>query len=135
MTNSPAMKRMTLASGLVIGLTVAAILFFFDPVRVPIYPVCLFHQLTGLDCPGCGSLRALHELLHGNLATALHFNAFLVLSLPLFACLGLGFVWRKVHHQPGVKIRPVWFWVYLAAFVTFGLLRELPIPFLTAFAP
>jgi len=118
-----------------IGLAVAAVLFFCDPVRVPIYPVCLFHQVTGLDCPGCGSLRALHELLHGNLAAALHFNAFLVLSLPVFAWLGFGFVWRELHQQPAMKIRPVWLWVYLAAFVTFGLLRDLPVPLFAAFAP
>jgi hypothetical protein len=74
-----AIKKMGLASVLTIGLAVATVLFFCDPAQVPIYPVCLFHRVTGLDCPGCGSLRALHELLHGNLAAAVHFNAFLVL--------------------------------------------------------
>jgi hypothetical protein len=118
-----------------IGLPVAALLFLCDPARVPIYPVCLFHRLTGLDCPACGSLRALHELLHGNFVAALHFNAFLVLSLPLFALLGFGFVWREIRGQAAMKIRPLWLWLYFAAFVTFGILRELPVPLFAAFAP
>ena len=58
----------------------AGVLFCFDPNRYPFYPLCFFHRATGLLCPGCGSLRALHQLLHGNLATAFHFNALLVSS-------------------------------------------------------
>lgn len=133
--NSTAIKRISLASGLMIGLAAATVLFFCDPARVPIYPVCLFHRVTGLDCPGCGSLRALHELLHGNFAAALHFNAFLVLSLPVFAWLGFRFVARRMKKEPVATFRPVWLWLYLAAFVTFGILRDLPVPFFAAFAP
>ena len=47
------------------------------------YPPCLFHQVTGLLCPGCGATRALAALLHGHLDTALHLNALVVLFLPL----------------------------------------------------
>jgi hypothetical protein len=46
-------------------------------------PPCPFQLLTGLSCPGCGSLRALHELMHGRLAAALDLNALTVLLLPL----------------------------------------------------
>jgi hypothetical protein len=54
-----------------------------DP-RVPgHYPSCPFHALTGLHCPGCGSLRALADLVHGDLPGALDHNALLVLFLPV----------------------------------------------------
>ena len=33
-------------------------------------PVCAFKYLTGYDCPGCGSQRAFHALLHGRVAEA-----------------------------------------------------------------
>ena len=106
--NSAAIKKISLASGLMIDLVATTVLFFCDPARVPIYPVCLFHRVTGLDCPGCGSLRALHELFHGNFAAALRFNAFLILSLPVFAWLGFRFVARRIRNEPAATFRPVW---------------------------
>ena len=38
-------------------------------------PVCPTKALLGIDCPGCGSLRMLYCLLHGNLFGALQYNA------------------------------------------------------------
>jgi hypothetical protein len=63
----------------------AAILYRFDPETVHFFPRCVFHELTGLQCPGCGTTRALHHLLHGDLAGALHFNAMLFVVAPFAA--------------------------------------------------
>jgi hypothetical protein len=38
-------------------------------------PVCPTKALLGIDCPGCGSLRMLYSLMHGNLPAAARFNA------------------------------------------------------------
>jgi hypothetical protein len=112
-----------------VGLTaVFLILFLFDPARVPIYPVCLFHRLTELNCPGCGSLRALHQLLHGNLPAALRLNAMLVLSLPIFAGLAFRFVRSEIKGQPAPVVRPFWLWLSLAAWLAFGILRNVSTP-------
>ncbi|HMU06792.1 MAG TPA: DUF2752 domain-containing protein [Kaistella sp.] len=46
------------------------------------FPSCPFKSVTGLDCPGCGSQRAIHELLHLNFKKAFEYNALLVLSIP-----------------------------------------------------
>jgi hypothetical protein len=73
---------------LVLAVLAGVVLFCFDPSRSAFYPVCLFHKTTGLLCPGCGSLRALHELLHGHLATAWRFNPLLVGSLPVLFWFG-----------------------------------------------
>lgn len=43
--------------------------------------------LTGFDCPGCGSQRALHALLSGDPAAAWRSNAAFVIALPLIAVL------------------------------------------------
>ena len=50
-------------------------------------PKCIFLQLTGLKCPGCGSQRVVHSLLNLNIHKAFEANAFLVLSLPYIAAL------------------------------------------------
>lgn len=57
----------------------------FDPSGVALVPPCPFHALTGLYCPGCGSLRALHQALCGNLGAALGLNPLAVLAVPVIA--------------------------------------------------
>lgn len=46
-------------------------------------PRCVFHRLTGLDCPGCGAQRMAYALLHGDIDAAWGYNPFLMLLLPL----------------------------------------------------
>lgn len=60
-----------------------AIYFSIDPETSRFMPRCLFHELTGRQCPGCGSQRMLHALLHGDIITAWHHNALLLCLLPL----------------------------------------------------
>jgi hypothetical protein len=48
-------------------------------------PVCPTKALLGIDCPGCGSLRMLYCLLHGNLLEAVRFNAAGLVALVFLA--------------------------------------------------
>jgi len=61
----------------------AGILLRFPPAQYGFYPVCPFHEMLGLQCPGCGATRALAALLRGHLADAMHFNALTTLLVPL----------------------------------------------------
>ncbi|MEO8069153.1 MAG: DUF2752 domain-containing protein [Flavobacteriales bacterium] len=63
-------------------LSALAYLYFNDPEKGG-FPSCPFHLLTGLLCPGCGSQRALHDLMHLRVGEAFDQNALLVLSIPL----------------------------------------------------
>ena len=118
----------------IVALTVAAILFLYNPAQFGFYPLCLFHQSTGLLCPGCGGLRAMHQLLHGNFAMALHFNALLVLSLPLGAWYGLRLILHRTRNTPLPVLGFHWAWAAVAVTVLFSVLRNLPfipLPWLT----
>jgi len=65
-------------------LTVALLLLFlFNPAVSSFYPPCIFKRITGYYCQGCGSLRALHNLLHGDFAAAVKMNFLLTVTLPL----------------------------------------------------
>ena len=46
-------------------------------------PVCPTKALLGIDCPGCGSLRMLYSLMHGNLLAAARFNALALVAIGL----------------------------------------------------
>ncbi len=108
------------------GVAGAAILYWFDPARAGFYPVCFFHQTTGLLCPGCGGLRAMHQLLHGHWAAAFALNPLVVIGLPLVAAICLRWLLGRLRHQPvRWELRPRWFWAGLALLLLFGIARNL----------
>ena len=61
----------------------------FNPENSHLYPKCPFRLLTGYECPGCGSQRAVHYLLNGKIDSAIHANALLVFSIPYILLLFL----------------------------------------------
>jgi hypothetical protein len=50
-----------------------------------VFPICPFRLLTGWNCPACGGLRMVHDVLHGDLAAAISDNAFLLVGIPMLA--------------------------------------------------
>jgi hypothetical protein len=136
MTESAKQRRSTPAAVVAgallgVGLVACVVLFWFDPRRYHFYPTCFFHQTTGLLCAGCGALRALHQLLHGHLLTALRFNPLVVLSLPVIAGMGFKLLVQKAQgRRVSVGLRPLWVWVGLAVLAVFTVVRNLPgVPF------
>jgi len=116
-------------AGLVAAMGAGAILFFVDPsTSHGIYPVCALHEMTGLLCPGCGTLRAMHQLSHGNFAAAWRFNPLAVMLLPVGCWLALReFIWLATGRRlPGIVTRPLFGWLLVAALVAFGILRNVP---------
>lgn len=45
---------------------------------------CPFYKITGYQCPGCGSQRAFHEILHLHFWEAFKQNALFVMAIPYF---------------------------------------------------
>lgn len=57
--------------------------FYFDPSFSHYFPPCPFYSITGLFCPGCGSQRAFHDLLHGDVKQSAGHNLLFVMFAPL----------------------------------------------------
>ena len=83
-------RRSVIAMLAVAAVVVAGVVIYstFDPSASRWFPRCPFLRLTGLKCPGCGTQRAIHALLHGDVLSALHFNALLPVSIPLLLLYG-----------------------------------------------
>jgi hypothetical protein len=120
-------RILCVAAGLLAMLAAGVVLYLFDPETAGFYPVCALHQMTGLQCPACGTLRALHQLAHGNLAGAWGFNPLLMVLLPMALWLGLREAarWTLGWRWPGIITRPVFGWLALIATVVFGIARNL----------
>lgn len=101
----------------------------FDPATSGVFPPCPMRYLTGWYCPGCGSLRAIHQLLLGNLRAAWAMNPLTVVLIPfltyglashaLFEIRGRGLPRMFL---PAVSIR-----VLCAVILLFGMARNLPV--------
>lgn len=81
---------------LFILLVIIAILYFiYNPEYHSFFPRCIFLHLTGYQCVGCGSQRAIHSLLHFDFASAFRYNALFVIFIPYMAMLFISEFWKN----------------------------------------
>ena len=113
---------LVLAALLVIGV----IYFAIDPSTSGLFPRCTFLSLTGYKCPGCGTQRAIHALLHGDVAGAFKYNALLLVAIPWIAlCL---YAESRRLRNPRLYARlnaPLLIWLFLAMVLLWWLLRNI----------
>ncbi|HMJ91645.1 MAG TPA: DUF2752 domain-containing protein [Candidatus Acidoferrum sp.] len=109
-------------------ITSAALLYRFNPIEHGFYPRCMFRIVTGWDCPGCGGLRATHQLLHGNVRAAFDLNPLLVCVLPIAAVFVVWWMRTKEQSRSCASFlqNPKLLWSLAAIVIAFGLLRNLP---------
>ncbi|MBL0927043.1 MAG: DUF2752 domain-containing protein [Phycisphaerales bacterium] len=121
--------RLLAAAQLAAG--VAAILFLYPrpPTDHAWIPPCPSFRSLGVYCPGCGSLRATHHLLHARLAEAWRFNPALVaLGIPAAAAYAAGLVGLLIRGRwwPRATVPAAAAWALLAAVVLYTIARNLP---------
>lgn len=126
---TPARRRRMVAPAVTIGgLALATLaLHLRDPHEQGSWGICPSAAL-GFACPGCGGLRAVNDLTHGELLAAASSNLLLVAAMP-FAVLGLLAWalgrWRGAAPRRLDVPRPLG-WALLAAVAVFTVLRNLP---------
>jgi hypothetical protein len=134
----PALNRRTKSLALLaLVCCVVAVLYLFSPHDSGLYAVCPFKALTGLHCPGCGTLRGLHELTHGHPVAAFGLNPLMVLSLPFIAFSIIKYIVAGIigWPEPKIFIPSPFIWSLLAVIVLFWVLRNLPFYPFTLLAP
>lgn len=96
------------------------------------YPKCVFHQATGLHCPGCGGTRAVRALARGYLLLAIRSNPMLILGVPIMLIL-IGRQRRR--EKAGGKASPRLALTLFAILVIYFVARNIPSPTRSPFAP
>ncbi len=115
-------------AGVAMSVGAVAAVWYFDPTRASFFPACPLYTMTGFACPGCGLTRGFHALFHGDVVTALDFNAlipviivflgYLFLSMASVAIRGRGFATGKLNLA--------FLWGLFVLLIVFGVLRNLP---------
>jgi len=116
-------------TALLIWLALAAgtvYLFIFEPGKSGFFPVCPFRALTGLSCPGCGSTRGLHRLLHGDVVSAFEFSPLLILALPFLLYVLVRYSAAAVTGRPlkGNRLNAKYLWTLLVVIISFWVFRN-----------
>lgn len=136
-SHAPAGPRPVWTAPVLVGATVAAataVVALVSPEQPGTYPACPFHALTGWWCPGCGSLRAVHALATGDVATALERNVLLVLAAPVLVLAWAGWLRRTItgrsrhpaSRPAAIRIGPAARWALLATVGAFWVVRNVP---------
>ncbi|GAA5052579.1 hypothetical protein HNP84_001479 [Thermocatellispora tengchongensis] len=99
-----------------------------DPNQPGHYPTCPFLWATGLFCPGCGTLRTIHALAHGDVVAALGLNPLAVATIPF-----LLFWWGRwaLRSWQGRPVRtklahPAYIWGFFVLVIAYWIVRNLP---------
>ncbi len=100
----------------VLVLAALAVLYFVDPAEHAwLYPQCGTYKYFGFYCSSCGTTRALHALLHGDIVRAAQMNVLMIAAIPLLAV---------------IIIKPRWFMNYkfaigvVAVLIAYTILRN-----------
>ncbi len=102
------------------------IYYALDPASSAAFPRCAFLTLTGYKCPGCGSQRAIHALLNGDVAAAFSYNAMLFISVPWVALCLFAETQRVRNPRLYARLHPsILIWLFLALILAWWLLRNI----------
>jgi hypothetical protein len=125
----PKWRRLLAPAGVLAGVAVAVTyVSAVDPNQHGHYPTCPFLALTGLYCPGCGSLRMIHALAHGHVAEGFGRNPFAFLLIPVLGYLWTRWVMCAVRGETisSPLFRTSVIWVFSVLMVVYWIVRNLP---------
>ena len=133
----PASSRERWASaGVLAAAGIAALLLSWRHPAQLLIPTCPSLLASGLYCPGCGSLRATHFLLHGHLLAAWRHNPLLVIAVPFLA------TWMLAHLDTMLRgrrwhgdVAPFVGWGLLVVILAYWIVRNLPFDALAVLRP
>ncbi len=118
------------------ALGAVSVLAFFDPTSSNFFPKCLFYELTGFYCPGCGGQRAVHELINGRLLEAAGYNLLTVTYLPIaFMFLLTKVIFPQSSRSFRPHISPFLYRMIPVNIIAFWLARNIPFTPFAILAP
>lgn len=123
-----AARRALVPAAVAVGAAAAAAVLAVRSPYVPFsYGFCPSLLVLGVACPGCGGLRATHDLATGDLVAAWQANPLWVVAVPLLVTVWAVWAVRRTTGRPPPTVPRAVPWAVLAVVVVFGVLRNVPV--------
>ena len=121
-------ERILAAFGLTSVTAGSGFVWYFDPSTFNFFLVCPLYTYTGFACPGCGLTCGFHALFHGDILTALDFNALIPLWVIVFGFVVVSLFWVAVRGKSLIRLEatPKFLFGLLGLLIAFGVVRNLP---------
>ena len=119
-------KRIIVVFALFIGILLISFLYykFYSIYHIGI--PCVFHELTGLYCPGCGITRAIFALFEFNLKKAVQYNILIFIIGPFLLYYSIKKIYNWVLDKKEKNILPnLLVYIMLIITILFSILRNI----------
>lgn len=86
---------------------------------------CIFHKITGLYCPGCGTTRMVLSILKGNIPKAFSYNPFMFILSPILIIYYIIYYINWIQDKKLEINKKIWYIILILAII-FMILRNIP---------
>ena len=103
------------------------LLYFILNVTISFSVPCLFHEITGLYCPGCGITRMIIAIYKLDFYQAFRYNPLVFIMLPFIVFLVVDYIHKKIVNKKPVYQHindKIWYAVIII-FILYGILRNI----------
>lgn len=114
---------------ILIGIMVIFILGLYSMYYLNIGIPCVYYELSGLYCPGCGMTRATFSLLQFDFYQAIRYNAFSIVIIPLIVLYAIGGLYAWLLNKTNFmynKIPSIIWVIFILVLLLYGVLRNIP---------
>lgn len=109
----------------VVILIFVGIIYYFVVKYTDFGLKCYIHELTGFDCPACGTTRMIVSVSKLEIAKAFRYNRFMFVTFPFVVGEVIYFFYINEAKKPVNKINQVIIFIWLGLFVLYGVLRNI----------
>ncbi len=109
------------------------LLYAYPPDIYGFYPRCLWHEITGTYCPGCGSLRSFNALVKGDIFRVTDYNKAAIFYIPflIYIFINIHYISLTGKSLPTLKLNAAMLYSLAGLIIVYWVIRNI-IPY---FAP
>ena len=118
-------KKIKILIGVILFFVIGIYLMYKLNIGIP----CVYYELSGMYCPGCGITRAAYSLLQLDFYQAIRYNAFSIIIIPLIGLYLIGGIYSWLFNKTNFmdnKIPLVIWIIFIVLLLLYGILRNMP---------